>query len=274
MLGFIDVGGGTRGIFGAGVFDYCLDEGIRCDYFAGVSAGSANGASYLAGQRGRNYTFYDVYAFRKEYMSFGNWVRTGSYIDLDYIYGTLTNEGGENPLDYEAMMANPAKFEIVATDAETGKPEYFDKANMVKNNCDYFKASSCVPVINKPYRIGNGLYFDGGMSDPIPYKRALDAGVDDLVVVLTRPKDAFRDPSKDFWMSKLLISYPEAANALATRAEVYNRELQECLDLEKAGKLRIIAPDSIEGLKTLSKDHAPLELLYKKGYDAAKQVLS
>ncbi|MBQ1390429.1 MAG: patatin-like phospholipase family protein, partial [Firmicutes bacterium] len=52
MIGIVDVGGGTRGIYGAGIFDYCLDQGIRFDLVIGVSAGSANGASYIAGQRG------------------------------------------------------------------------------------------------------------------------------------------------------------------------------------------------------------------------------
>lgn len=50
--GVIDVGGGLRGIYAAGVFDYCIDAGIRYDLGIGVSAGSANIASYLAGQRG------------------------------------------------------------------------------------------------------------------------------------------------------------------------------------------------------------------------------
>ncbi len=31
-LGFIDVGGRTRGIYGAGVFDKFLEENISCDY--------------------------------------------------------------------------------------------------------------------------------------------------------------------------------------------------------------------------------------------------
>lgn len=51
--GVVDVGGGLRGIHAAGVFDYCLDTGIQFDYCIGVSAGSANVASYLAGQKGR-----------------------------------------------------------------------------------------------------------------------------------------------------------------------------------------------------------------------------
>lgn len=47
--GIIDVGGGLRGVYAAGVFDYCLDAGIRFDLCIGVSAGSANAAAYVAG---------------------------------------------------------------------------------------------------------------------------------------------------------------------------------------------------------------------------------
>lgn len=99
MIGVVDVGGGLRGVYGAGVFDTCLDEGIAFDYLIGVSAGSANVASFLAGQKGRNLKFYADYSFRKAYMSFRNLLRRGSYLDLDYIYGdALTNAGGEYPL--------------------------------------------------------------------------------------------------------------------------------------------------------------------------------
>lgn len=46
--GAVDVGGGLRGVYTAGVFDYCLDQDIRFDLGIGVSAGSANVASYIA----------------------------------------------------------------------------------------------------------------------------------------------------------------------------------------------------------------------------------
>lgn len=46
-----------RGIYAAGVFDFCMDNGVTFDLGIGVSAGSANIASFLAGQRGRNYVF-------------------------------------------------------------------------------------------------------------------------------------------------------------------------------------------------------------------------
>ena len=56
-LGIVDVGGGYRGIYAAGVLDYCMDHDLHFDLGIGVSAGSANLISYAAGQRGRNYRF-------------------------------------------------------------------------------------------------------------------------------------------------------------------------------------------------------------------------
>ena len=113
-LGIIDVGGGFRGVYAAGVFDFCLDRDIHFDLVAGVSAGSANALSYLAGQRGRNYTFYTEYAFRKEYMGARNLLTNRSYVNLDYVYSTLSNSTGENPLDYPALEENPGELLVVA----------------------------------------------------------------------------------------------------------------------------------------------------------------
>ena len=48
-IGVVDVGGGLRGIYAVGVLDYCMEHGIRFDLGIGVSAGSANLASYAAG---------------------------------------------------------------------------------------------------------------------------------------------------------------------------------------------------------------------------------
>lgn len=272
-LGIVDVGGGTRGIYGAGVFDYLMDHDIHFDYAIGVSAGSANAVSYQAGQRGRNIRFYDTYAFRKEYMSWSNLFRTGSYIDLKYVYGGLSNSDGEDPVDYEAFMANPAQLEIVAEDARTGKPMYFNKRDIQKDHYDFLMASSCVPVICKPWPVGKRVYFDGGIADPIPFRRAFDQGCDRVVIILTRPKDTPRTPGKDPWFAKALKRrYPASARALERRAETYNRSLEEAKALEKEGKVLILAPDTIAGLKTLSQDHGKLEELYRKGIKDAERI--
>ena len=272
-IGAVDVGGGTRGIFGAGVLDRCMDLNIKFSYFIGVSAGSANGASYLAGQRGRNLKFYDDYAFRKEYMSRENFMKTGSYIGLDYIYGELSNEDGEYPLDYDAMMANPCGFEIVATNAVTGRPVYFRKEEMKRNCYDFFKASSCVPTLNRPYMVGKIPCYDGGLSDPVPFRRAFRAGCDKVVVILTKPVDMLRTPGKDRVMSRTIkMKYPNTAKTWVRRSEIYNNAVAEALELEKEGKVLIVAPSDIGQLRTLTQDHEALEDLYRQGYEEGKKI--
>ena len=110
MVGIIDVGGGLRDIYGAGVFDRLLDDGVQLDYCLGVSAGSANVVSYLAKQRGRNHRFYIDYSKRKEYMSPSNLYKIGAFLNLKYIYGTLSASDGEDPLDYETLKNNESEF--------------------------------------------------------------------------------------------------------------------------------------------------------------------
>ena len=79
MIGLVDVGGGERGAYGAGILDYCLEKQITFDYFAGVSAGAANIVSFLARQKGRNYRFYTEYSFRGRYMGLPAFLHSGSY---------------------------------------------------------------------------------------------------------------------------------------------------------------------------------------------------
>ncbi len=273
MIGVVDVGGGMRGSYGAGVFDWCLENSISFDHHAGVSAGSANLCSFLAGQKGRNLLFYTEYSFRPEYMGMKHFARTGNYLDLDYIYGgALSNSGGEYPLDFEAMLRSGKRFEIVATDALTGLPHYFEMEEMSQDDYGAIKASSCVPGVNHPYEWKGGLYYDGGLSDPIPFKRCLDAGCGKVVIVLTRPRDFVRDPAKDERMAKLLYRYPNAAKALVFRSRIYNDQMKDAVRLEQQGRALIIAPDDISGMKTLTKDRDAITALYQKGMRDAEAI--
>lgn len=273
MRAVIDVGGGTRDIFGAGVFDYFLEHGVTFDRCYGVSAGCANIASFLAGQQHRNYEFYTEYAMRREYMSLDNFIKTGSYVNLDYVYGTLSNSYGEYPLNYEVLKENPAEFIIIAAEANTGKTKYFTKADLHYNNYAPINASSCVPVVNKPYEIDGVEYFDGGIADPIPYEKAFEDGCDELVIILTRPKNGYRIDTNDKRVAQVLArQYPKAAQLLERRYETYNTQLQAIKALESQGKVTIIAPENIGKLKTLTRDVDMLKSLYRKGLVAAKNA--
>lgn len=274
-IGIIDVGGGMRGIYGAGIMDRFMEEGITFDYSIGVSAGSANLSSYLSRQTKRNYKYYAEYAFRWQYMSFRSWIVTGNYLNLEYIYGSpLTNSDGECPLDFKSLMDNPMEFEIVATDSATGKPVYFSKNDMKQDDYGAVKGSSCVPVAAKPYQWNGYSLFDGGLSDPIPLQRAFDAGCDKVLVILTRPKDYFRISKSDKNLAKLIKrKYPVISQALIDRSEFYNSQLRYALEKEKEGSVFILAPESVEGMKTLTKNHKAMNRLYNRGYEDAKKYI-
>ena len=274
-IGVVDVGGGLRGSFGAGVLDYCMEQGIRFDFGIGVSAGAANISSYMANQRGRNFVFYTEYFQREHYMGVKNLIHTGSYIGLDYIYSSLSDHEGDYPLDWKTIRNDPRDMMIVATDANTGLPHYFHKYDMRQDSYDPIKASCCVPVINRPYKVNGIPYYDGGLSDPVPYEKAFEAGCDKVVVILTRPEDYRRIPKNDKIIADLLHPhYPNASQAMRNRSVIYNQQLDECEYLQIQGKVCIVAPDSIGKMKTLTKDKDSIEALYYKGYEAGKKILN
>ena len=253
--GIVDVGGGLRGIYAAGVLDYCMDQGIHFDLGIGVSAGSANLASYGAGQRGRNYQFYTEYAFRKQYMSLGNFVERKSYVDLDYVYGTLSCADGENPLDYAALRDNPMEYYVVATEAETGQAHYFDKSHIHQDDYSIMKASSAIPFVCKPYTVGGTAYYDR------------------VVLILTKPEHLLRTSKKDEKLAACIRrAHPAAAEKLCQRAQRYNESVALARMRARQGKVLIVAPENTCGVDTLTKDKQALCRLYEMGYADGKKI--
>ena len=233
----------------------------------GVSAGSANCASFLAGQKGRNYPFYTEYPFRKEYMSVRNLLHKGCYLDLNYIYSELSNAGGENPLDCAALLGSQSDYYAVATNAVTGETRYFTKDDISQDHYDVFKASCALPVACQPVVIDGQPYYDGALSDPVPMQKAFDLGCDKVVLILTKPRDEVRSPKQDIRSSRLIQKkYPKAADGLRRRAARYNVAVTWAKKLEKEGKVFIVAPDNTCGIDTLTKDKNALKQFYQKGY--------
>ena len=269
----IDAGGGMRGIYSAGVLDRCLELGISFDVGIGVSAGCANISAFIAGQKKRNYQFYSEYALRKEYMSMRNFLTKHIYLDLNYGYSVISNSGGENPLDYEAFAKNPMELVAVATNALTGRAEYFGKSDISQNNYEVLKASAAIPAVSKPVIIYGVPYFDGAAADPIPIDKAYELGCDKIILLVTKPKDFIRSPKKDkIIASAIKRKYPNAAKKFVGRADLYNECMSRAKKYEKDGKLLIVAPDDTCGVDTLTKDKSAMDRLYQKGYNDADSI--
>ena len=269
----IDVGGGFRSIFGAGIMDRCQELGIDFNHCYGVSAGAANMTSFIARQHGRNHHFYTEYAFRKEYASATNFIKDRNFVHLDYVYGDLSNHDGEFPVDYAAFEANPTEFTVVACNALDGSTKYFDKSDIGFDQMDPVKASSAVPVACKPYVIDDVPYYDGGIADPVPVQKALDDGYERVVLILTRLKDVLREQRKDIAPARILKrTYPAAAEHLLNRYQTYNDEVAFAKECEQDGRVLILAPESLYGLSTLTKTYEGLERMYRAGYAQTERI--
>jgi len=266
-VGVIDVGGGYRGVYAAGVLDYCIDYKLHFDLGIGVAAGSANLITYKAGQARRNYLFYTNYGLRRQYAGIGNFLLKRSFLDLDYVYSTLSNSDGEDPLDYAAAVRDSMEFLAVATEAETGQTKYFGMEDIRQDDYSVMKASCAIPFICHPYAVGDTIYYDGALSDPVPIEKAFQLGCERVVLLLTLPEDTIRSSEKDRKLAaRIRKKYPLAAELLTRRAERYNKGVALAKRYAAQGKVMIIAPDDTCGVDTLCRNADAMDKLYRKGY--------
>lgn len=261
-----------RGIYGCGVLDAFLENSISFPYGIGVSAGSANLASFIAEQEGRNYRFYTSYAFDDRYMSFKNFVTTGSFFGMDYIYSELNEL--VDPINFEKLVNSKMEYYVVAVDAQTSKPVYFSKEDIKKHKGDIFKASSAVPAMCRPIEIDGKEYFDGGVSDSIPIRRALDDGCDKIVAILTRPRGYVKKPEMGKAIySEILKDYPAIIKAMNVRHYIYNKTLENLFKLEEQGKAFVFCPDKTENVSLITRNKEDLVTLYNEGRVSAENQL-
>ena len=264
--GLVIEGGGMKCAYSAGVLDRFLDDGITFDYVIGVSAGAANGASYLAGQRDRNRRFYTDHIHEKGYFGLRSFLKTGDLFGLDYIYSSLTNSDGGDPLDFDRMLANPAEYELVTTNARTGRPEYFSKTDMKKDDYTLVKASCCLPAACRARKYRGQYYYDGGLSDPIPADRALQKGCGRVVVILSKPRGYDKKPETGKWFYSLACrKYPVIVDMLNNRHISYMKQYNRIFELESEGRAFVFAQSTPLPSGTFRMDEAENRRLYDLG---------
>ncbi len=269
--GLVLEGGGMRGVYTTGALDCFQDNGLTFDYVIGVSAGACHATSYLSGQRGRSFQINVEYSQDKRYISLGNYLKTKSVFGMDFIFHEIPDR--LLPFDYEAMGKNPTEFVVGVTDVLTGRPFYFTnpKTDMVNT---VVAASSAIPIFSPMVEIEGKQYLDGGTTDPIPVKKALEDGCDRVVVILTRPRGYQKQPEgfRKIYRRKFK-KYPAMVEALDRRHEIYNDTLKFIETLEKEGHAIVLAQTSPIPIGRFEKDPAKLRALYELGMkDAANRL--
>ncbi|MCT7761128.1 MAG: patatin family protein, partial [Lactobacillus crispatus] len=260
--GLVLEGGAMRGLFTAGVIDVFLENDITFDLAIGVSAGAAFGVNLKSEQKGRVLRYNMRFAGKPYYASWKSWRRSGNLYAANFCYHILPDK--LDVFDKEKFMTNPMDFWCVATDAATGEPVYHQLHDAGYVDLEWIRASSSIPFFAHPVAIHGHYYFDGGVSDSIPYDFLEQQNCDKKVVIATQPKSYRKKQSKLYPLEKVILrKYPAVVKKLATKAEDYNAVLDQMVKDEAADQAFIIRPPFPLEIGTLETDKKEMRRVYE-----------
>ncbi len=266
--GLVLEGGASRGYFTVGALDALIDIGFKADYLIGTSAGIANGISYVSNQRGRGLKIGLEYLNDKRYMGMRHLLnpKKRSYYNVQFVFDELPNK--LLPFDREAYDKSGCRVVAALTNLKTGKCEYHD---VTSEDRQWKKvvASCALPIMFQPVEISGQFYMDGGITDPIPFRKAIDEGCEKIIVIITRERSYIKKPEAALGISGFLYrKYPRFKEALENRTDMYNETHHRLLELEKEGKIILIAPEvDTSGWKRTEKSPEKIQEMYDIGYD-------
>ncbi len=272
--GLIMEGGAMRGLFTAGVADVLMENGIDFDGAVGVSAGAAFGCNIKSKQIGRALRYNVSYCNDKRYCSIHSLLTTGDLFGAEFCYHTLPDK--LDVFDKETFYNNPMEFYVVCTNVLTGKPFY---KKIEKQDADNFgewvRASASLPLISRIVEIDGYKFLDGGIADSIPIKFMENIGYNKNVVILTRPKDYVKNPSKSVKIMKFLLKkYPNLVKTIENRVDMYNKTVEYICDKEEKGELFVIRPTEMLPIERMETNPEKLKLVYEIGRNNITQRLS
>jgi len=272
QVGLVLEGGGMRGVYTAGVLEYFLENQLFFPYVIGVSAGACNAASYLSKQKGRNKTVTIEYAADPRYISWRNYFRNRQFFGMDFIFDEIPNK--HVPYHYDVFYNSPSEFVVGTTDCKTGDPVYYKKQDYQNDLLTVLRASSSLPFIAPEITYKDKILLDGGISDPIPIKKAQRDGFVKNIVILTRNKGYEKKPSKfHFLVNRKYPEYKGLQAALRNRYRIYNETVSYLEQEEKNGNVLILRPNEPLKVGRMERNPQRLAELYHQGYEDAKDAM-
>ena len=165
-------GGAARGFAHIGVIQVLEEAGIHPDLVVGTSAGSLIAAMYASGKTG------------SEMVNLAQAMDEGSITDWSFPARGLIR--GEALARYVREQTGGRTIEqmrlplgIVATDLDSGLAILFQRGD----TGSAVRASSAVPAVFQPVKIGSREYVDGGLVSPVPVRFARQMGAELVIAV-------------------------------------------------------------------------------------------
>jgi len=198
-IAFVLGGGGPLGANEVGMLRALLEEGVRPDLVVGTSVGAINGAAIAFDptptavekliEVWRNVADTDLYsgsALRRV----RHLARTHTHVQPNEpLRGLLEEQFGATMIENLAIP-----YQCVAACIERAAEHWFTSGPLV----DAVLASTAVPGVLPPVRIGDEHFLDGGLVNSIPVSRAVTLGARTIYVLqvgrIERPLEVPRRP--------------------------------------------------------------------------------
>lgn len=200
-------GGGGRGAYHVGVLRFLEEHEWYPDIVVGTSIGAVNGAAIVSG-----HTAHSLWALWRRLQTDDVQRRTWDLFSLDEWDHLLDTAPLRETLiekkwiDLSRINAQPPSkhLRVTVVEMETGRLRVFGNSpdpvpsghcECVAMTLDHILASCSIPMIYPPTRIDDVAFWDGGTVANTPLGPAIDAGAEDIVVVLMTPwEDQERRP--------------------------------------------------------------------------------
>lgn len=172
-------GGAARGFAHIGVIQVLEEQGIRPDLVVGTSAGSLVAALYASGKGGAELA---TLAQGMDESALTDWSFPGrGVIRGEALARYVRSQTGGLLIEQMKLPLG-----IVATDLADGTPILFRRGDAGAA----VRASSAVPAVFQPVKIGTHEYVDGGLVSPVPVRFARQMGADLVLAVdISSPPD-------------------------------------------------------------------------------------
>lgn len=165
-------GGAARGFAHIGVIQVLEEQGIKVDLVAGTSAGSLVAALYASGLSGREMA---VLAENMDEGAITDWAfPTRGLIRGEALARYVREKTGAKQIEQMKLPLG-----IVATDLSDGSGILFRRGDTGAA----VRASSSVPAVFQPVKIGGREYVDGGLVAPVPVRYARQMGAEMVIAV-------------------------------------------------------------------------------------------
>lgn len=244
-------GGGMRAAHTAGVVAALIEHEVWFPYVCGLSAGASNTVNYLARDAERTRMCFVDIAGDKRFGGIGSLMHHDGFFNSRWLYDEAIQDG-TLPMDWETFSANPTRARIQSFERDTGRTVTWTNDDMTSplTMARLVRASSTMPFVMNPIEVNGQVMLDGGLGEGagIPLHLAEEDGYERFFFVGTRPAGYRKAPmgrGKLGLMRRLCAGQPHVFEALATRAERYNAELDRLDQLEQEGRALIVRPEAM-----------------------------